>query len=72
MCIFHAVSCGDPGIPENAMREGDSFLYEDTVVFTCNNGYYQSSGAEGGVRVCQDTGIWSNTQPECSCQWNIP
>ena len=66
MLFFVLVSCGDPGIPENAVRNGDSFLYQDVVVFTCNHGYYQSSGAEDGRRVCQDTGLWSETQPICS------
>lgn len=64
------MTCGDPGIPDNAVRIGDSFLYEDTVVFSCNNGYYQSSGAENGSRICQDTGFWSETQPVCSCKSN--
>lgn len=66
------VNCGDPGVPENAVREGSSFLYQDTVVFTCNNGYYQSSGPEGGVRTCLDTGLWSDTQPVCSLCTDIP
>lgn len=65
-CRSVPVSCGDPGIPDNAVRQGDSFLYQDEVTFTCNDGYFQSSGPEGGVRMCLDTGLWSDTQPECS------
>ena len=64
--LFFTVSCGDPGIPANSMRSGDSFLYDDEVVFTCNNGYYQSSGPVGGVRRCLDTGLWSDSQPVCT------
>ena len=63
------MSCGDPGVPDNAQRTGDAFLYQDTVVFTCDHGYYQSSGAEGGVRACLDTGLWSGTPPTCSCMY---
>ncbi len=65
-----SVNCGDPGTPSNAQREGDSFLYQASVVFTCNHGYYQSSGPEGGVRTCLETGLWSDTQPQCSREWS--
>jgi len=63
------VNCGDPGTPANAQREGDRFLYGDQVMFTCDDGYYQSSGPEGGVRTCMETGLWSGTQPTCACEW---
>lgn len=68
LLFFPTVNCGDPGIPPNSVREGGSFLYQDSVTFTCNHGYYQSSGPEGGVRTCLDTGLWSDTQPQCSCE----
>jgi hypothetical protein len=63
------VSCGDPGVPENSVRTGDSFLYQDRVTFVCDDGYYQSSGAVGGVRECLISGEWSETQPVCSREW---
>ena len=62
------MDCGDPGVVENAVRIGSSFLYSDQVTYTCIDGYFQSSGAVGGVRMCQDTGLWSDTQPECTCK----
>lgn len=77
MCVntvsvsLSAVNCTDPGIPDNAQRVGNSFLYQDEVVFTCNNGYYQSSGPEGGVRTCLETGLWSDEQPQCSREFDI-
>lgn len=61
------VSCGDPGVPNNAVRDGDTFLYEDIVTFTCNHGYYMSSGDR--QRACQDTGLWSGEQPSCTCKY---
>ena len=69
--ICAPVNCGDPGIPENAVREGGNFLFEDVVNFTCINGYYQSSGPEDGMRMCEETGLWSGIQPVCSCKINI-
>ena len=65
------MDCGDPGVVENAVRVGSSFLYSDQVTYTCIDGYFQSSGAVGGVRTCQDTGLWSDTQPECTCKNNM-
>lgn len=66
LAVLLVVSCGDPGTPANARRIGSSFLYRDEVRFECEDGYYQSSGAVGGVRECLITGEWSNTQPVCS------
>lgn len=60
------VSCGDPGVPANGRRLGDSFLYRDVVMFVCDDGYYQSSGPENGTRECLITGQWSDIQPVCS------
>lgn len=64
------MNCGDPGVPANAKRKGDSFLFNDTVAFTCDNGYYQSSGPMDGVRTCLETGLWSDSQPKCTREYN--
>lgn len=58
------VDCGDPGLPENSNREGDRFLFTDTVQFTCNDGYYQSSGDNN--LTCLNTGEWNGTLPNCT------
>ena len=60
------MNCGDPGVVDNAVRIGDDFLYRDNVTYICNDGYFQSSGAEGGLRTCLETGLWSGQQPQCS------
>ena len=60
------MNCGNPGEVENAVRIGNNFLYGDEVTYTCNDGYYQSSGPVGGVRTCLETGLWSEEQPQCS------
>ena len=60
------VSCGDPGYPDNSQRTGSRFLYGDLVAYTCDNGYFQSSGPANGTRVCQETGLWSDTPPICT------
>ena len=62
----HTVDCGDPGDVENAMRMGNSFLYGNNVTYICDDGYYQSSGPEGGIRTCLETGLWSDQPPECT------
>lgn len=64
--LFFSVNCTDPGTPANSQREGHSFLYRDSVTYTCNHGYYQSEGPEGGVRTCQQNGLWSGVEPVCT------
>ncbi len=66
LSILPTVDCGDPGVPDNAVQSGDNFLYNSTVTVTCNHGYYQSSGAVGGIRRCLETGLWSDSQPVCT------
>lgn len=62
------MNCGDPGLPDNSDRQGDDFLFTDTVQYTCNNGYYQSSGDSN--LTCLDTGLWNGTLPVCTGeQW---
>ena len=58
-------------MPAHASRTGDRFLYQDRVVFVCDDGYYQSSGPDNGVRECLVTGEWSDTQPVCSREFQL-
>ena len=66
MYFLVSVSCGDPGVPANGQRLGNSFLYRDVVSFVCDDGFYQSSGLQNGTRECLINGQWSETQPVCS------
>ena len=58
------VDCGDPGQPENSDRQGDRFLYTDTLHYTCNGGYYHSDGDSN--LTCLNTGQWDGTLPVCT------
>ena len=60
--------CGDPGTPDNALREGEDFSTGSIVRYSCNNGLYLSGGA---FRVCQMDGTWSGTAPECTGMVNF-
>ena len=61
--IFSGISCGDPGSVVNASMSG-SFLFEDTVTFTCYEGHFRSAGTEN--RTCQHDGSWDGRQPTCT------
>ena len=39
------VNCGDPGTVKNAQRTGDVFTYPSVVTYSCNEGFYVSSGS---------------------------
>ncbi|XP_071965419.1 membrane cofactor protein-like [Antedon mediterranea] len=59
------ISCPDPGIPIGLEREGNSFLFEDVVTFSCSNADdVISSGSTS--RVCQSNGTWSGSNPTCT------
>ena len=58
-----AVNCGNPGIPENGARTGDSFSYTQQVSFTCRTGYRLLGSA---VRFCQADGTWSGDPAACN------
>ncbi|XP_028834623.1 CUB and sushi domain-containing protein 3-like isoform X3 [Denticeps clupeoides] len=54
--------CGDPGLPANARREGQSFIYKATVMFSCSTPYVLVGSS---ARVCQPDGTWSGVAPRC-------
>ena len=60
--MFLVVSCGDPGIPANGVRYGDTFTYQSTVVMECDPQYKLVGDL---IRTCQADGTWSGTQPTC-------
>ena len=61
------VSCGDPGIPDNGVRYGDTFTYQSRVVMECEP-QYRLVGDQ--IRTCQADGTWSGTQPICERKYS--
>lgn len=55
-------SCGDPGMIENARRQGESFIIASSVLYTCNDGYEMIGQAR---RYCQSDNQWSGQAPQC-------
>ena len=58
------ISCGNPGLPLYASISQSTWLYGDTVVYTCDIGYKHTSGDM--ERTCQEDGQWSGTFPNCT------
>ncbi|XP_072548530.1 CUB and sushi domain-containing protein 3 isoform X2 [Salminus brasiliensis] len=54
--------CGDPGLPPQAKREGQSFIFKSEVLYSCSAPYLLVGSS---VRICQADGTWSGTQPRC-------
>ncbi|MEE6484219.1 hypothetical protein FKM82_013795 [Ascaphus truei] len=54
--------CGDPGVPSHGLRQGEEFIVESVVRFSCEAGYILRGSPE---RSCQSNGFWSGFQPEC-------
>ncbi|XP_065195260.1 CUB and sushi domain-containing protein 1-like [Sycon ciliatum] len=65
------VDCGDPGIPPNGDRTGDSTIYNSELSFTCDTGYLRLGSV---TRRCQPSSVWSGSQPICyayTCLFSI-
>ena len=58
------VNCGDPGVPINGQKVGDTFTYLETVTFSCVSDDYSLIGSQ--AITCQSNGSWSDTVPVCS------
>ena len=58
------VNCGDPGVPINGQKVGDTFTYLETVAFSCVSDDYSLIGSP--AITCQSNGSWSDTVPVCS------
>ncbi|GAA6104581.1 CUB and sushi domain-containing protein 3 [Tachysurus ichikawai] len=54
--------CGDPGVPAQAKREGQSFIFKSEVFYSCSAPYVLVGSS---TRVCQADGTWSGSQPRC-------
>uniref|UniRef100_A0A8C4R6D0 CUB and sushi domain-containing protein 1 n=1 Tax=Eptatretus burgeri TaxID=7764 RepID=A0A8C4R6D0_EPTBU len=54
--------CGDPGIPANGGRRGQSFTFQSEVTFFCQPPYRLTGSTS---RICTAQGIWSGSQARC-------
>lgn len=59
---FSAKFCGDPGVPAQAKREGQSFIFKSEVFYSCSAPYLLVGSSTRG---CQADGTWSGSQPRC-------
>lgn len=59
---FTAKFCGDPGIPAQAKREGQSFIFKSEVFYSCSAPYVLVGSS---TRVCQADATWSGSPPRC-------
>ncbi|WAR04318.1 CSMD3-like protein, partial [Mya arenaria] len=61
-CQIH--DCNTPPSVSNSNSTYTLTTYQETVSYTCNRGYYRSSGDE--ELTCGSTGNWEGTQPTCT------
>lgn len=58
--------CGDPGIPENGLRQGNNFYIGSVLFFVCNSGYVLRGS---GVLTCRygdnNELYWDADLPQC-------
>ena len=72
------VFCGNPGAPQNAQRTGNSFNYQDTVTYTCRDGYIDSGGSNSidcqanGQRSVTGSELLVCAPVECSSPGEVP
>ena len=67
-CLFVVMQCRDPGIPEHAVRQGNSFTFESVLTYHCDVGYTRHGAA---TLVCGQSGRWTSSPPTCErkCQF---
>ena len=54
-----AVDCGEPGDIPNTSRFGSSYLYGNTVYYSCDEGYERTSEITGSIQqICGPDGMW--------------
>uniref|UniRef100_A0A672KYS6 C3/C5 convertase n=1 Tax=Sinocyclocheilus grahami TaxID=75366 RepID=A0A672KYS6_SINGR len=62
ICGRDSDHCPDPGVPPGSSRTGDMFNIDDKVTYNCERPLTLIGSK---VRVCQDGGQWSGTEPQC-------
>uniref|UniRef100_A0A670ZCU5 Sushi domain-containing protein n=1 Tax=Pseudonaja textilis TaxID=8673 RepID=A0A670ZCU5_PSETE len=61
--------CPDPGIPIGTRKYGTEYQPGSTVRYQCSRGLSLIGSKE---RVCQKSGIWSGSEPECRSEGDGP
>ena len=56
------VDCGDPGTPDNGLRDLSSTTTGSTVQYSCQGGYMLQGNSS---RTCEANGVWSGEVPTC-------
>ncbi|XP_026051751.1 complement factor B-like [Carassius auratus] len=62
VCGRDSDHCPDPGVPPGSSRTGNMFNIDDKVTYSCGSPLTLIGSK---VRVCQDGGQWSGTEPQC-------
>ncbi|XP_050949612.1 complement factor B isoform X2 [Labeo rohita] len=62
ICGRDSDHCPDPGVPPGSSRAGNVFNIDDKVTYRCERPLTLIGSK---VRVCQDGGQWSGTEPQC-------
>lgn len=60
--------CGELLGPAFGSVEYDSTTVGSIAMYSCNTGYMLSGDR---TRTCQDTGMWSGTQPTCQREFVV-
>ncbi|XP_073680381.1 complement factor B-like isoform X1 [Garra rufa] len=62
ICGHDSDHCPDPGVPPGSSRTGGIFNIDNKVTYRCESPLTLIGSK---VRVCQDGGQWSGTEPQC-------
>lgn len=60
--------CGDLGPPQDGRVDFSSMAIGSIASYTCSEGYTLVGTA---TRICQPSGEWSGSVPECDCKQNL-
>ena len=62
-------NCGDPGIPQHGLRQGEVFTFASQVIFMCDLGYHLEGQQ---VMRCEADALWDTSLPSCQSESEYP